>query len=153
VAARRGGRLVPLSSELTDGDVVEILGKPSPSGRPSRDWLQFVRSPSAQLHIAQFFAEREPDESAESMIHKVALGRIAIQRALRRHERSLVDESPLRTVAAEMGYPDAESLAVAVVDRQVSADDVADRLVGSVDTVPRAPMARAARAARWPHPG
>ncbi|HWB35312.1 MAG TPA: TGS domain-containing protein, partial [Rugosimonospora sp.] len=145
VAARKGGRLIPLHSELHDGDVVEILGKPSPAGRPSRDWLGFVRSPAAQLHIGEFFGDREAEEHSASLVHKVALGRIAIQRALRRHERSLVDDSPLRTVADEMGYPDAESLAVAVAEQRVRADEVADRLVGSVDS-----PAQAMRAAQRP---
>ncbi len=145
VAARKGGRLVPLSAELSDGDVVEVLGQPSPAGRPSRDWLKFVRSPGAQLQITQFFEDREPASGDSSMVHKVALGRIAIQRALRKHERSLVEDSPLQTLADALGFPDVESLAVAVADGQFSADEVADRLVGSVDTLPGWPQARTQR--------
>ncbi len=143
VAARREGRLVPLSSELSDGDVVEILGTPSPSARPSRDWLDFVRSPAAQLHIAEYFADRHednPDERADpprgSVRHKVAVGRVAIQRALALHGRSLLDERPLLNLADELGMPDIESLAVAVADGQLTPQEVAERLVETVDTMP-----------------
>jgi GTP diphosphokinase / guanosine-3',5'-bis(diphosphate) 3'-diphosphatase len=151
VAARRGGRLVPLSSELSDGDVVEILSSPSAAARPSRDWLTFVRSPAAQLHIGNYFADRGDDEQQPrrrsrkdgqpdtSIRHKVAVGRIAIQRALALHGRSLFDDRPLLTLADDLGMPDVESLAVAVADGQLTALEVAERLVETVDQPPRVP--------------
>ncbi len=44
--ARVNGRMVPLKHELQHGDIVEIIT--SPTHTPSRDWLQFVRTPRAR---------------------------------------------------------------------------------------------------------
>jgi len=41
---------------------------------------------------------------------------------------------PLHTLAAELDYPDVESLLVAVADHVVSAEDVARRLIEQVDS-------------------
>jgi GTP pyrophosphokinase len=38
--ARINGRIVPLRSQIQNGDVVEILT--SPNSHPSRDWLNFI---------------------------------------------------------------------------------------------------------------
>ncbi len=130
IGARRAGRLIPLSLQLADGDVVEIISQPQPHSGPSREWLTFVRTPVARVHINRWFdEEREPDTVA----HRVAAGRGAIAHALRAHDRSLLTDAPLVTLANELGYPDVESLAVAVSDGTLCAVEVAERLVGSVD--------------------
>ena len=51
IGARVNGRLVPLESELVNGDVVEILTSKSEGAGPSRDWLAFVKSPRARNKI------------------------------------------------------------------------------------------------------
>ena len=131
IGARRAGRLIPLSSQLADGDVVEVISQPQPHAGPSREWLAFVRTPVARLHINRWFdGEQEP---AATAAHRVAAGRGAIAAALRVHDRSLLSDAPLVTLANELGYPDVESLAVAVSDGLLAAAEVADRLVGTVD--------------------
>jgi GTP pyrophosphokinase len=143
IAARRGNRLVPLSMELTDGDVVEIVANPQEiHRRPSKDWLAFVKSPAARLHIERYFEshpedpEKMPEQPAGSLLHRVALGRGAIARSLRRHKRSLLDDAPLHTLANRLGLPDAESLAAEVADGRREADEVADALVDLIDRMP-----------------
>ncbi|MEV4623805.1 RelA/SpoT family protein [Asanoa sp. NPDC049573] len=136
LAATINGRLAPLSSELNDGDVVEIFtetesaGVPVPGG-PRKEWLGFVKSPQAQMQINRWFADH--DEPGISIPDKVRLGRATIGLALRRHDRGLASDRPLRQLADEMGYPDLETLLVAVFDRALTPETVVDRLVALVD--------------------
>jgi GTP pyrophosphokinase len=135
LAATVNGRLAPLSSPLGDGDVVEIFteaeGGAAVSSGPRREWLSFVKSPHAQMQIKRWFSDH--DEPGISIADKVRLGRATIGLALRRHDRGLASDLPLRQLADELGYPDLETMLVAVVDRAISPDTVADRLVALVD--------------------
>jgi GTP pyrophosphokinase len=130
VGARRGGRLIPLSSPLVDGDVVEVLSQPSVTAGPSREWLSFVKTPYARLQINKWFADGiEP----ATIAHRVKLGRAAVSLALRKRDRGLADDTPLLAVVAELGYPDLEALLVAVAERRLDADDVVERMIAAVD--------------------
>jgi GTP diphosphokinase / guanosine-3',5'-bis(diphosphate) 3'-diphosphatase len=133
VGARRNGRLIPLSSPLADGDVVEIIGQSPGSTGPSQEWLGFVKTAQAQLQINLWFQdEGEPDTVA----HRVQLGRAAIGLALRRRDRSLADEAPLTALAEEQGYPDLEALLVAVAEHRVTPDEVVEAVIATVDRPP-----------------
>ncbi len=44
MGAKVNGRLVPLESALTSGDVVEVFTSKNPTRGPSKDWLTFVKS-------------------------------------------------------------------------------------------------------------
>jgi GTP pyrophosphokinase len=144
LAAKINERLVPLSSPLADGDVVEIYTEAdAPSDvdasiaqlGPRREWLSFVKTQHAQLQIGRWFADR--NEPGITIPDKVRLGRASIGLALRQVHRGLANDVPLRRLADEMGYPDLEALLVAVVDRKVSPDFVVERLIALVDHEPR----------------
>ena len=57
VGAKVNGRLVPLSSELESGDIVEVITSKAQDARPSRDWLDFVKSSRAAAKIRQWFTK------------------------------------------------------------------------------------------------
>ncbi|GAB3372177.1 hypothetical protein GCM10027452_31510 [Micromonospora halotolerans] len=140
LAARINGRLAPLSSELEEGDVVEIFTESdaesgfevdvAPRG-PRREWLGFVKSPHAQMQINRWFAEHT--EPGISIADKVRLGRATIGLALRKHDRGLASDLPLLRLSEELGYPDLETLLVAVFDRTVEPDTVVRQLIDLVD--------------------
>jgi guanosine-3',5'-bis(diphosphate) 3'-pyrophosphohydrolase len=140
LAATINGRLAPLGSELDDGDVVEIFTETdghvevdpdaAPRG-PRREWLGFVKSTQAQMQINRYFAEE--NSPGISIADKVRLGRATIGLTLRKHDRGLASEVPLRRLAEELGYPDLETMLVAVVDRSLDPDVVVEQLIALVD--------------------
>ena len=132
VAAQRGARLIPLSSPLADGDVIEIVCTDQAVYGPSRDWLDFVRTPHARLQITQWFDDGEP----ATIGHKVRIGRAAMGLALRQRNRGLANDEPLMSLADEMGYPDMEALLVAVAEHRLSPDELVERMIAAVDRSP-----------------
>ncbi|KWV32207.1 RelA/SpoT family protein [Micromonospora rifamycinica] len=140
LAARINGRLAPLASELDEGDVVEIYTESdaesgfeatsAPRG-PRREWLDFVKSPHAQMQISRWFTDHT--EPGISIADKVRLGRATIGLALRKHDRGLASDLPLLRLSEELGYPDLETLLVAVFDRAVEPDTVVRQLIDLVD--------------------
>jgi len=143
VAAKVNGRLVPLSSPLDEGDVVEIFtgadraGGADPAAAttgPRREWLDFVKSPQARMQINRWFTEHS--EPGISISDKVRLGRATIGLTLRKYGRGLAHDHPLLRLSQELGYPDLDTMLVAVVDRQIEPDDVVRRLIELVDNGP-----------------
>jgi guanosine-3',5'-bis(diphosphate) 3'-pyrophosphohydrolase len=125
IGARVNGRLVPLESQLANGDVVEILTSKSETAGPSRDWLAFVRSPRARNKIRHYFTRERRDESIES-------GRDALARQMRKAGLPLQRLLTLEHLTAVAGYfkmPDVSSLYAAVGEGMVGPQAVVSRLI------------------------
>ncbi|GHJ45037.1 GTP pyrophosphokinase [Catellatospora sp. TT07R-123] len=132
VAATVNGVLTPLNATLTDGDVVDILvSRARNHPGPRKEWLDFVKSPNARLRLSRRFTE--PEVAAGTVSDRLQLGRAAIGLALRRHDRALADEQRLADLAVAMGYPDLDTLLMAVAEHKITADTVVDQLIASVD--------------------
>ncbi|MDO4904510.1 MAG: bifunctional (p)ppGpp synthetase/guanosine-3',5'-bis(diphosphate) 3'-pyrophosphohydrolase [Lautropia sp.] len=63
VAARINGDPVPLRTELTHGDIVEVIA--DANARPSPAWLGFARTGKARAEIRSFLRRMKYDESVE----------------------------------------------------------------------------------------
>ncbi len=61
--AKINGRIVPLRSEIKNGDVLEILT--NPNSKPSRDWLNFTVTSRAKGRIRHWITETQRAESIE----------------------------------------------------------------------------------------
>jgi GTP diphosphokinase / guanosine-3',5'-bis(diphosphate) 3'-diphosphatase len=128
IGARVNGRLVALESTLDNGDTVEIFTSKAPDAAPSRDWLLFVKSARARNKIRHWFSKERREAAAEA-------GKTAIARTMRKQElplQRLATADALKSIAAELRYPDVSALYAAVGEGHVSAQSVVTKLIVSV---------------------
>ena len=135
--AKVNGRLVPLESKLNNGDVVEIVTNKSDSAGPSRDWLNFVKSPRARSKIKAYFSKERREEAIDA-------GRESIARQMRKAGlplQKIFGGHSLLELAHDLHYADIEALYSAVGDGHVSAASVIEKLthvLGLEDSHPEA---------------
>jgi guanosine-3',5'-bis(diphosphate) 3'-pyrophosphohydrolase len=128
VGAKVNGRLVPLDSPLTNGDVVDVLTNKSEHAGPSRDWLNFVKSPRARSKIKAWFSKERREEAIDA-------GRESIARQMRKAGlplQKIFAGHSLLELAHELKYPDISALYAAVGDGHVSAASVVEKLVSTL---------------------
>jgi RelA/SpoT family (p)ppGpp synthetase len=82
VAAKVNGELVPLRTELRNGDRVEIIT--ASHAKPNPGWLQYVRTGKARSNIRHFLKTMQYEESA-------GLGERLLDQALRSLKSSLAE--------------------------------------------------------------
>ncbi|HJQ76992.1 MAG TPA: bifunctional (p)ppGpp synthetase/guanosine-3',5'-bis(diphosphate) 3'-pyrophosphohydrolase [Acidimicrobiia bacterium] len=124
VGAKVNGRLVPLSTKLDSGDIVEVITSNAGDAGPSRDWQKYVRTGKARTKIKQWF-QRERRDTA------LVEGKEQIQALFKREAPDLSSAEQakhLAAIAEELGQKDAQSLQVALAEGNVSLDSLAVRL-------------------------
>jgi GTP pyrophosphokinase len=125
IGARVNGKLVPLDTQLSNGDMVDVLTSNAPDAGPSRDWLNFVSSPRARSKIKAHFTRERREESIEA-------GREAIARQIRHagiHLQSLLTVEYLTAVADDLKVGDINSLYAAVGEHNIGPQAVVERLI------------------------
>jgi guanosine-3',5'-bis(diphosphate) 3'-pyrophosphohydrolase len=103
--AKINGRIAPLHRELKNGETIEILT--SPNARPSRDWLNHVRTARARHKIKQWIKHEEETVS-------LALGKEILAREVRRRRLHPPDDDRLAKAAATLSLADGRGLEIAV---------------------------------------
>jgi GTP pyrophosphokinase len=103
--AKINGRIAPLHRELKNGETVEVLT--SPSAKPSRDWLNHVRTARARHKIKQWIRHEEETISR-------SLGKDILARELKRRRLELPDDARLAAAAETLSLADGPGLEVAV---------------------------------------
>ncbi|MDQ6798398.1 MAG: bifunctional (p)ppGpp synthetase/guanosine-3',5'-bis(diphosphate) 3'-pyrophosphohydrolase [Actinomycetota bacterium] len=124
IGARVNGRLVPLDSQLTSGDTVEVFTSKVEGAGPSRDWLNVAVTPRARNKIRHWFSRSRRDEA-------IANGHDELVKAMRRESlpvQKLANSPLLVEVAKALHYADLEALHVAIGENHVSAQSVAQRV-------------------------
>ncbi|WP_130012313.1 RelA/SpoT family protein [Serinicoccus sediminis] len=128
VGGRVNGKLVSLDSELSNGDVCEIITSKAQDAGPSRDWLSFVKSARARNKIRQWFTRERREEMVES-------GKDEIAKVLRKQNaplQRLMSHDTLTAVAQGLNYKDIDGLFAAVGEGHVSAQHVVKQLTATL---------------------
>jgi GTP pyrophosphokinase len=126
--AKVNGRLVPLESKLNNGDVVEVVLNKGEHAAPSRDWLNFVKSPRARSKIKAWFSKERREEAVEA-------GRESIARQMRKAGlplQKIFAGHALLELSHELHYPDISALYSAVGDGHVSSASIIEKLIASM---------------------
>jgi GTP pyrophosphokinase len=121
--AKVNGKLVPLDSQLSNGDTVEIIT--SASHKPSRDWLKFVKTAKARGKIRHWIRTEEREYSislAKEMLEKEGR-RLGIN-----FSREL-NSGRLEKVAEEFSYKNVEDMLSAVGYAKLTPKQVLHRLL------------------------
>ncbi len=108
VGAKVNGKLVPLRTELRQGDIVEIIT--SPNQHPSRDWLKIVRSSRARSKINQWLKVEERARSIE-------LGRELFEREAKKYRlnaTTVLGSDDAKKVAADLGFPGVDDMLASI---------------------------------------
>jgi len=106
--AKVNGRIVPLRSQLRNGDVVEI--STSPSAHPSRDWMNFVKTSRARSKIRHYLAESERSTAID-------LGKKLFEKEadrFRLNTKKMLSNGDLDRIAPDYGVARSDDLLAAI---------------------------------------
>lgn len=107
--AKINGRIVPLKTELQNGDVIEILT--TPNSMPSRDWLNYATTSRARNRIRHWISEQQRADSID-------IGRKLLEKEADKFHVSpkklLNSESDMKRIANEYGLGRAEDLLASI---------------------------------------
>ena len=123
VGAKVNGKLVPLNSTLSNGDIVEILTSNAARG-PSRDWLTIVKTGEARNKIKQWFKKERWEEN-------IQLGREEFEAELRRNllVKTFEDEEFRAAILKKLDYQSMEDLYAAMGYGGIAVHKVISRII------------------------
>ncbi|MGI6641335.1 MAG: RelA/SpoT family protein [Limnochordia bacterium] len=124
VGAKVNGRIVPLDYVLRNGEFVEILT--SKNARPSRDWLNFVKTSKARSKIRAYLKEEQREES-------LLRGRELLEREAKKANldpREVLAPDKLDQVARKYGVGNGDELLATIGFGRVTAQQVLQKIAG-----------------------
>jgi guanosine-3',5'-bis(diphosphate) 3'-pyrophosphohydrolase len=131
VGAKVNGRIVPLKSQLQNGDIVEILTQPGHN--PSRDWLAVARTTRARSKIRAWLKANERARSE-------ALGRELVDREFRKYKlslRAVAEDGRVAEALRKLGLADLQDFFAAVGYGKVAPHALVAVVVPPSDLQPR----------------
>lgn len=98
--AKIDGRIVPISHEVSNGEIIEILTLKNNKTGPKRDWLNIVKTTYARQKIRSWFKKEKRDEN-------IMIGKSLLDKELKRNHINLLSsqrESFLLNLAKRQKY-------------------------------------------------
>ncbi len=121
--AKVNGRLVPLSYELQNGDIVDILTSEQIKG-PSRDWLKMVKTSAAKSKINAWFKKESRDDN-------ILLGKESVEREMKKlgfAPHQLLQKPFVETILRKTAQNTLDDLYAAIGYGVITAQKVVGRL-------------------------
>lgn len=122
--ARVNSKIVPLTTTLEVGDVVEIITSPNSKG-PSRDWLKFIKSSSAKAKIKQFYKNELKDEN-------IRIGQIKLDEEAKKRGFSLstlLTADSFKRISERFSFGAEEEMFAAVGYGSISVNQILFKLI------------------------
>ena len=122
IGSKVNGKMVPLRYKLKNGDTVEIIT--SQKHHPSKDWLEFVKTPRARTKIKQWIMRQERDQS-------INLGREILEKGLdqsRINLPNIMKSEQIEAVAKDFSFHTVEDLLANLGFGRLSAKQIIGRL-------------------------
>ncbi len=121
--AKVNRRIVPLRYQIQNGDVIEIMT--TPGHKPSRDWLNFVKTTKARGKIKRWIAERQRGESVE--VGRKLFEKEAVK--LRLKTKKVLEDPQLAKFLNDNGYARLDDMFAAIGYGKLMARTVLIRFV------------------------
>lgn len=124
VGAKVNNVMRPITTELKNGDVVEIITSPTSKG-PSRDWLNIVKTSSARNKIRSFFKQELKDENIKD-------GKTILDLAAKSKNvvlSNILNEKTLAEVLKKFSFDDEEDMYAAIGSGAINAAQIVSNLV------------------------
>lgn len=118
IGARVNGKIVPLNSQLSNGDTVEIVS--SPDQMPNHAWLKFVRTTKAKTQIRRFMRRAQLEES-------LRLGKEVLEKTIRRLKLSALLKE-MRKDPTKVGFDNVDLLYAALGRGDLTVRQLIERL-------------------------
>ena len=122
--ARVNSKIVPLTTTLEVGDVVEIITSPNSKG-PSRDWLKFIKSSSAKAKIRQFYKNELKDEN-------IRIGQLKLEEEAKKKGftlSTLLTEESFKRICERFSFSEQAEMFAAVGYGSISVNQILFKLI------------------------
>ena len=122
--ARVNSKIVPLTTKLEVGDVVEIITSPNSKG-PSRDWLKFIKSSSAKAKIRQFYKNELKEEN-------IRIGQIKLEDEAKKKGLSmstLLTAESFKRICERFSFNEVDEMYAAVGYGSISVNQILFKLI------------------------
>lgn len=122
VGAKVNGSVVSLTRPLATGDRIEILT--NKNAKPSRDWVNIVRTPSARAKIRKYFTASTKSDDADA-------GRSELARELRKRGYGISTPRSVKAlgrVAEQQSFKTVDDMLAAIANGKLTAKSVANKV-------------------------
>ncbi|KRM88153.1 RelA/SpoT family protein [Lacticaseibacillus thailandensis] len=122
VGAKVNGKIVPLTYQLKNGDIVEMLT--ASNSKPSRDWINQVFTSRARNKIRRYFKQADKGENAQK-------GRDMLEHQLMEmglHPNDFLTGAPMKNALDRFNFNTEDELMSAIGYGELTAQVVANRL-------------------------
>lgn len=127
IGAKINGKFVPLTTELKNGDVCEILLGGENKG-PSRDWLKVVKTSSARTKINSYFKKQFVENN-------IKLGKSMLENSAKNNQvsvNSLLESDKLTAILNKYSLTTIDEMYAMIGAGTLSSESIAKRLMPQV---------------------